>query len=142
MTRKNHYERGRPLDEPGRSPRRSNRELGTRRGDAGREALRPRACSNSAERRSVDRSGGEAASRSRACRGLSGPLNRLSEHYRYKYQKHTWPWPANWISYNTSVSKPAATDFQEYLESKIATQRSEWQREVQALRIRLRSTRC
>lgn len=69
-------------------------------------------------------------------RAQQNPVNNLW----YKYQKYTWPWPANWISYNTSVSKPAATDFQEYLESEIATQKSEWQHEVQALRIRLRDT--
>jgi hypothetical protein len=68
-------------------------------------------------------------------RKQQNPINDLW----YKYQKHAWPWPANWISYETSeVDKPAAIDFQQYLESEIAAQKSGWQNEIQGLRMRLR----
>jgi len=70
-------------------------------------------------------------------RKQQSPINDLW----YKYQKHGWPWPANWISYKTSdVNKPAATDFQRYLKSEIAVQKSGWQDEIRALRIRLRKS--
>lgn len=65
------------------------------------------------------------------------PINGLW----YKYQKHAWPWPANWISYKTGdINKPAGTDFQKYLKSEIAAQKPEWQDEVQRIRIRLRDS--
>ncbi|WP_283402125.1 hypothetical protein [Halorubrum sp. DM2] len=65
------------------------------------------------------------------------PINDLW----YKYQKHAWPWPANWISHNTSdVNKPAAAEFRRYLDSEITDQKSGWQDEIQGLRIKLRET--
>lgn len=70
-------------------------------------------------------------------RTQQNPINDLW----YKYQKHAWPWMANWISYKTGdVNKPAANDFRQYLESEIAAQKSGWKDEIQALRIRLRDS--